>query len=58
VCADERSPLYRVCKCSTVVHAECFARMILEVRAHQRRCAVCTSEYRVRTQRRLECVVP
>tara|TARA_B110000046_G_scaffold20720_1_gene19615 strand:+ start:3466 stop:3918 length:453 start_codon:yes stop_codon:yes gene_type:complete len=54
VCGDEQGPLYRVCKCETLVHGACFTQLVARVRAHERACPVCTSEYRVRTRLALQ----
>ena len=50
VCGDGCDPLYRVCKCDTLVHGPCFTQLVTRVRAHERACPVCTFEYRVRTR--------
>ena len=47
LCADSREPLYRVCKCSTVVHETCMNELINRVPSHQEKCPVCTESYRI-----------
>lgn len=56
-CASaETGPLYKVCKCNTLVHADCF-RKLLALPAYATSCAVCKSEYDTRTTTRHKCVV-
>ena len=50
--ASANAPLYTgLCKCKTAVHAECMVRL-LDVPTHLTRCAVCHSEYDIRTRTR------
>ena len=42
--ATASTPLYRVCRCDTLVHQACFERLI-QVDSHRNKCAVCKCEY-------------
>jgi hypothetical protein len=55
VCADDGgADVFRVCKCTTVVHAACFQRLTTTVAAHRMACPVCTTPYDVQTRRVFE----
>ena len=43
VCLDEErgEELFRVCRCSTLVHSDCFAQTALVVPSHSSECPVC-----------------
>ena len=49
ICTESTPPLYRVCACESVVHEQCYRRL-LTVRAHETQCAVCTQPYDLRTR--------
>ena len=48
VCASSQHPLYKMCRCSTVVHAECFHNL-LRVPSHSTHCAICRTKYDIST---------
>ena len=46
VCASGHKPLYRICVCDSVVHEECYKRLI-NVPSHSTHCAVCRTPYNI-----------
>jgi hypothetical protein len=44
ICAGSDAPLHLVCKCNTLVHPECFLKL-LSVPSHNTHCAVCKQGY-------------
>ena len=44
ICAENHQPLFRVCKCNTVVHEKCFQKLV-NVPSHATHCAVCMKQY-------------
>ena len=44
ICAGSDAPLHSVCKCSTLVHPDCFLKL-LNVPSHNTHCAVCKQKY-------------
>ena len=43
--SDDSQPVYKVCKCHTVVHEHCFIRLLQEVPAHELCCPICLDSY-------------
>lgn len=58
VCHDDDPGrlLYRVCRCETCLHSECFERLMREVPAHSTACPVCRVAYAKEVQRWHACV--
>lgn len=48
ICSSNTPPLYQVCKCNTLVHSECFQKLILTVPSHQKQCAICREAYDIK----------
>lgn len=46
LCASSEPPLYRMCKCDSLVHSKCFERLVC-VPSHSTHCAVCKAKYDV-----------
>ena len=44
ICAATDAPLYKVCNCDTVVHEQCFTRLV-NVPSHATHCAICKKKY-------------
>lgn len=55
VCCDASGTLYQVCKCSTLLHEECFQRLVNDVPAHGTHCPVCKHPYDLRLQKEWRC---
>lgn len=45
VCCSAAPPLYRPCKCSTLVHEACLTRLCKQLPSYKTRCAVCHEPY-------------
>lgn len=57
VCGEPNAPLFRVCKCETLIHAHCMHQLVNRVQAHHDQCPVCQTKYDVRqTSRGWKCV--
>lgn len=58
VCSESDGPLYRVCKCKTLIHEQCYCRLV-SVPSHATRCAICRSPYNLtlQTKSRIGCDV-
>ena len=56
VCASNEHPLYRVCRCQTLVHEHCFRRL-LTLPTHRSHCAVCQTPYELTMTSKCECVL-
>ena len=50
ICCSSAPPLFKVCKCNTVIHKTCLTRMINEVESHKTECAICKTPYDTRTK--------
>ena len=48
VCCSSAPPLYRPCKCSTLVHHACLAKLCKTLPTYKSRCAVCHEPFPVR----------
>ena len=46
ICADTTQPLFRVCACNTLVHEECFKKLV-NVPSHATHCAICRKQYKM-----------
>ena len=46
VCLESSGELFRVCKCSTLVHADCFDQLVRSVESHNTGCAICLTAYK------------
>ena len=47
-CCSSAPPLYRPCKCSTLVHHACLAKLCKTLPTYKSRCAVCHEPFPVR----------
>lgn len=45
ICMETENQLYKVCRCNTLVHAACLARLINDTPSHSTRCPVCMQDY-------------
>lgn len=46
VCGSDEHPLYRVCRCNTAIHRDCFQRLVT-VPSHESNCPVCKAPYHI-----------
>ena len=58
VCASDHQPLYKICACHSVVHEECYKRLV-DIPSHSTHCAVCKTRYNIttewKTKRKFDC---
>lgn len=45
ICCSNEPPLYRLCSCDTLLHADCARRLVVEVESHRNLCPVCRQSY-------------
>ena len=45
ICMETNDQLYKVCRCDTVVHALCLARLVNNTPSHSTNCPVCRQAY-------------
>ncbi len=49
-CETSEKLLYKVCKCKSYLHLECFENMINTVPSHNTHCAVCREKYSIKNK--------
>ena len=55
ICMETDNSLYKVCRCDTVVHAECLRRLVNSTPSHSTNCAVCREAYDISTTSKRSC---